>query len=65
MQAIIYRGYTIRYGCNLDWFAHIYRPGSPLIMTDGVVAASPAEGEAVVLARARSRIDAEEAKQPT
>jgi hypothetical protein len=59
-----YRGYTIRYGRNLDWFAHVYRPGSPLIMTDGVLVASLEEGEERVLALARARIDAEEGKQP-
>lgn len=58
-----YRGYTIRYGSDLDWFAHVYRPGSPLIMTDGVLTASLEEGEQRVLALARKRIDQEEDKQ--
>ena len=62
MRTTTYRGYKIRHGRGLEWFAHIYRPSSPLIMTDGVVTASLGEGEAVALERAKARIDAEEKK---
>ncbi len=61
MRVMIYRDYTIRYGFNLNWFAHIYRPGSPLIMTEGVVEAPLGEGETVVLNLAKARVDEEEA----
>jgi hypothetical protein len=63
MQTTVYRGYTIRYGSNLDWFAHIYRPGSPLIMTNGVVTVSLEEGAERLLALVRAYIDREEGKR--
>jgi hypothetical protein len=64
MQSATYRGYRIGYHCESKWFAHIYRPSSPLIMRNGTVQATREEGEAVLLERARVRIDEAEARLP-
>ena len=54
-------GYLIKYNfTGADWEARIYRPGSGIIMSDGIVTATKDEGEGMLLARARSRIDYEE-----
>ena len=61
MRETSYRGYSIRYrNTGVRWSAHIRRPGGFMVMKDGFLAASLEEGEAVLLQRARAKIDAEE-----
>jgi hypothetical protein len=60
MQETSYRNYRIRYHKVTEWFAHVYRPGENKRMSD-IPKASLAEGEAVLLSRARAIVDREEA----
>jgi hypothetical protein len=55
-----YRGYSIRYEFRTKWVAQVRRPGGYMIVKDGIIWATPEEGEAGLLERARARIDKEE-----
>jgi hypothetical protein len=63
MKTIKYRDYTISYELRTRWLAQIKRPGAYMIMKDGMIRASAEEGEEVLLARCRARIDQEEGKR--
>lgn len=60
MREVIYRGYSIRFHLRSNWSAQIRRPGGFMVMRDGFIVASAEEGEGVLLARCRERIDKEE-----
>jgi len=63
VRTILHRGYSIRFHQrNGRWSAQVRRPGGFLVIKDGFVTATLEEGEAVLLERARARIDEEEAK---
>ncbi len=54
----LYRGFSILYYPSDNWLAFLYPPEATKAMS-GIVRASRAEGEEVLLDRARARIDAE------
>ncbi|MGJ5151688.1 hypothetical protein [Bradyrhizobium sp. HKCCYLR1023] len=62
MKTLEYRGYILRHHKTDSYFCLIYRPGSNVAMSAKAVA-SAEEGEAIMLARAKAIVDAEEAKK--
>lgn len=60
MRDVTHREFIIRYrNSGVRWSAHIRRPGGFIVLRDGFISATPEEGEAVLLQRARERIDRE------
>ena len=64
-RTIQHCGYIVRFGFRNDrWAAHVLKPGGLLIIKDGSVTATADQGEAVLLERARARIDQERRTRP-
>lgn len=60
MQITHYKGYFIRYHRTTEWLAQIYKAGSNVAIAGTRITATSDEGEQILLARARARIDEEE-----
>ena len=59
----VYRGYSILYYRAGDWLAYVYPPGA-IRAADRIIKATEKEGEDVLLARVRTRIDVELEENP-